>query len=225
MPRMARVVVPGVPHHVTQRGNRRMKTFLRKSDYDAYIALMADWCARLGVKVWAYCLMPNHIHLMAVPSSEDVLARAVGEAHRRYSRLVNFREGVRGYLFQGRFGSCVLDERHLLAAVRYVELNPVAAGVVDTAAAYEWSSAAYRLGRERSGPLVADRTLLGRVGDWTTFLQDGIDETEARRLERALAGGLPCGSAGFVEGLERRFGGRLTPGRPGRPRKKRRRGQ
>ncbi len=102
MARIARVVVPGVPHHVTQRGNRRQKTFFSDEDYEVYIELMAEWCAARGVEVWAYCLMPNHVHLVAVPESEDGLRRAIGEAHRRYSRRVNFREGWRGHLWGGR---------------------------------------------------------------------------------------------------------------------------
>ena len=125
MARLARFVVPGLPHHITQRGNRRQQTFFCDEDYAAYVELMADWCQERGVEIWAYCLMPNHIHLIAVPQSEDGLGRAIGEAHRRYTRRINFREKWRGYLWQGRFASFVMDEPHLLAAARYVELNPV----------------------------------------------------------------------------------------------------
>ncbi|MGH8544076.1 MAG: transposase [Gammaproteobacteria bacterium] len=99
-----------------------------------------------------------------------VLARAIGEAHRRYTRMKNFAEGVRGYLFQGRFGSCVLDESHLLAAARYIELNPVHAGMVAKAEEYAWSSAQFHLGLLAADPLVKDRTLLGLVEDWTDHL-------------------------------------------------------
>ena len=126
MARLARIVVPGMPHHITQRGNRRQQTFFNSDDYSVYIDLMAQWCREQGVRIWAYCLMPNHVHLVAVPSSEGGLRRAIGEAHRRYTRRVNFREGWRGHLWQGRFASFVMDESYLLAAARYVELNPVA---------------------------------------------------------------------------------------------------
>jgi len=129
--------------------------------------------------------------------------------------------GVRGYLFQGRFWSSVLDEPHLLASVRYTELNPVAAGIVERPEAYEWSSAAFHLGIERADPLVVDRTLLELVDSWETSLQDGMDEIEARELEKRPSTGRPLGSAAFVEGLEKRYGRRLTAGRPGRPRKRR----
>ena len=130
MSRIARVVAAGIPHHVTQRGNRRQPTFFGDDDYHAYLELMAQWCRRCGVAIWAYCLMPNHVHLIAVPKSEDSLRRGIGEAHRRYTRRVNFREGWRGHLWQGRFASFVLDEDYLLAATRYVELNPVRARLV-----------------------------------------------------------------------------------------------
>jgi putative transposase len=110
MPRIARVVAPGFPHHVTQRGNRRQQTFFCDDDYRAYIDLMAEWCRRCGIEVWAYCLMPNHLHLIAVPSSADGLRLGIGEAHRRCRRRVNFRERWRGHLWQGRFASFVLDD-------------------------------------------------------------------------------------------------------------------
>ena len=110
MARIARVVAPGLPHHITQRGNRRQATFFGADDYQAYRALMREWCEYWKVEVWAYCLMPNHVHLIAVPPSEDGLRRAMGEAHRRYTRRVNFREGWRGHLWQGRFASYPLDE-------------------------------------------------------------------------------------------------------------------
>jgi len=85
MARLARVVIPGMPHHITQRGNRRQPTFFCDEDYTAYLELMGQWCKERGVEVWAYCLMPNHAHLIAVPKAEDGLRRAIGEAHRRYT--------------------------------------------------------------------------------------------------------------------------------------------
>jgi len=117
MARLARVVVPGYPHHITQRGNRRLETFFSDDDYEAYLALLSEQCAAHGVRIWAWCLMPNHVHLVAVPRTAEGLARAVGEAHRRYTRRVNFREGWRGYLWQGRFASFLMEGAHVLAAV------------------------------------------------------------------------------------------------------------
>ena len=150
MARLARLVVPGMPHHVTQRGNRRQQTFFNDRDYAAYLELMADWCRDQGVEIWSYCLLPNHIHLVAVPSSEEGLRWAVGEAHRRYTRRINFREKWRGYLWQGRFASFVMDEPYLLAAARYVELNPVRARLVASPADWPWSSAGASVGTGRS---------------------------------------------------------------------------
>jgi putative transposase len=118
MARLARAVAPGVPHHVTQRGNRRQPTFFGDDDYRTYRDLLAAWCGRHGVEVWAYCLMPNHVNLLAVPAAEDSLRRSLGEAHRRYTRAVNARHGWVGHLWQGRFSSCALDRDHLLAAAR-----------------------------------------------------------------------------------------------------------
>ena len=114
MVRIARVVAPGTPHHVTQRGNRRQQTFFNEDDYRAYLDLMAEWCGRFGVEIWAYCLMPNHVHLIAVPKTVAALGQAVGEAHRRYSLRINFREGGRGHLWQGRFASFPMDDAYLL---------------------------------------------------------------------------------------------------------------
>jgi putative transposase len=127
MARLARVVMEGVAHHVTKRGNRRQPVFFGDDDYRAYRVLLAEGCAAAGVAVWGYCLMPNHVHLILVPSGAEGLRAALAEAHRRYTRRVNLREGWRGYLWQGRFASVAMDEPHLMAAARYVELNPVRA--------------------------------------------------------------------------------------------------
>lgn len=135
MVRIARVVAPGLPHQLTQRGNRRPETVVCDDEYRAYIHRMSQWCARWQVDVWAYCLMLNHVHLLVVPESEAGRRHAVGKAHRRYARRLNVREG-----WQGRCASFPMDERSLLAAARDVERNPVWAGLVKTPHAYRWSS-------------------------------------------------------------------------------------
>ena len=140
MPRQARVVVPGLPHHVTQRGNRRQPTFFCNGDYRVYLDIAAEVFGPLGVEVWAYCLMPNHVHLIAVPGDETSLAKAMGETHARYTRFINRRENWTGHLWQGRFGSRPMDEAHLYRCVRYVGLNPVDAGLVARAVDWPWSS-------------------------------------------------------------------------------------
>ncbi len=141
MARIARVVVPGLPHHITQRGNRREPVFFGAEDYRLYRRLIATAARRDGAEIWAYCLMPNHVHLIVTPSDEDGLRATFAEAHRRYTEAINTRFHWTGHLFQGRFGAVVMDEPHLLAAVRYVALNPVIAGLVRHAEDWPWSSA------------------------------------------------------------------------------------
>ena len=130
MARLARIVVPGVPHHVTQRGNRREALFFEDGDHEIYLDLLAEQTAKAGVAVWAYCLMPNDVHLILVPVKAEELGRAVGETHRRYTNFINARGGWTGHLFQSRFASVVLDDLHLIRAVRYVSMNPVRARLV-----------------------------------------------------------------------------------------------
>lgn len=209
MARIARVVAPGYPHHITQRGNRRQQTFFCDEDYLAYLDLMAEWCKKYQVDIWAWCLMPNHVHLIAVPQDERGLARAIGEAHRRYTRRINFREKWRGHLWQERFASCPMDEPHLLLAARYVEMNPVAAGLVDSPAEYRWSSARAHLERVEDG-LTQIAPLLGMVGDWNNFLRLSSEE-ELGVLRRHEKTGRPMGSAGFAEQLESQLGRVLRP--------------
>ena len=218
MARLARLVVPGLPHHITQRGNRRQRTFFHDEDYAAYVELMAEWCGKRGVVIWAYCLMPNHVHLIAVPQSEDGLRRGIGEAHRRYTRRINFREKWRGFLWQGRFASFVMDEPYLLAAARYVELNPVRAGLAVDAAEWPWSTARSHL-TDRDDRLVRAAPMLAMVADWRALLSGGLDDAELRDLRDHVRTGCPLGSATFLEHLERVAGRVLRPRKPGRPSK------
>ncbi len=215
MARLARVVAAGVPHHVTQRGNRRQQTFFSDDDYAAYRTLIAESCRAAGVEVWAYCLMPNHVHLILTPRDEDGLRAALAEAHRRYSRRINFREGWRGYLWQGRFASVAMDETHLMACARYVELNPVRARLVERAAAWPWSSARGHLAG-RDDELVTVGPMLARSPDWPGVLASGPAPEAYAALRRGERTGRPLGSAAFVEDLERRLGRPLAPQKPGR---------
>jgi putative transposase len=215
MARMARVIVPRYPHHITQRGNRRLKTFLEPDDYPAYIELMAPWCQQRGVAIWAYCLMPNHVHLIAVPSDEDGLRLAIGEAHRRYTRRVNFRENWRGHLWQGRFASFVLDHYYLLAAARYIERNPVRAGLVKRPEQWPWSSAAAHLAGQDDA-LVKVAPLLKSVPDWRKFLAEADADDLAKQLHTHGNTGRPLGKKAFIARLETKVGRPLAPRKPGR---------
>jgi putative transposase len=142
MARIARITVPGAPHHVTQRGNRREPLFLEPGDYALYRDLLAERCKRNGVACWAYCLMPNHVHLILTPTTEHGLSRAVGEAHRRYTAFFNARARVTGHLFQGRFASTAMDEYHLIAALRYLAFNPVRARLAASPEDWPYASVA-----------------------------------------------------------------------------------
>ena len=209
MPRHARTVVPGFPHHITQRGNRRDLVFFSNDDRRAYLAWLRGYAALHGVEVLAYCLMPNHVHLVAVPRTEDGLHRMMRPLHMRYAQVINRLHGWAGHLWQGRFFSSVLDNDYFLAAVRYVERNPVRAGIVPRAEEYAWSSAAARCGL-RLDPLLAaespwTRRLREEIRDWPTWLGED-DEQRANRIRLHSNMGLPCGSDKFIDSLERLTG-------------------
>ena len=218
MPRIARVVVPDLPHHITQRGNRRQQVLFIDQDYQTYLELIARSRAHNGVEVWAYCLMPNHVHLVAVPEGADSLGKAIGEAHRRYTRHINFREHWRGHLWQERFASFPMDEAHLLSAARYIELNPVRAKLVKQPGRYKWSSASAHL-RGRDDVLVKTGPLLEIAGDWQTFLTGSISENEAEKLRIHERTGRPLGDTGFTLNLEALLGRTFRHKKPG-PKKK-----
>ena len=222
MGRLARVVVPGMPHHVTQRGNRRQQTFFCDEDYRAYLGLMKEWCGRQGLEVWAYCLMPNHVHLILVPPSESALCLGVGEAHRRYTRRVNFREGWRGHLWQGRFASFVMDEPYLIAAARYIERNPVRAGLAARAEDWPYSSAGAHVAG-RSDECVQSQWLADRTAGWVCTWGEYLQQIDTPDLCQAMRGhentGRPLGDLAFLTGLGEKIGRNLVPGKGGRPRK------
>jgi putative transposase len=220
MARLARVVVPGVAHHVTQRGNRRQETFFSEDDYRAYLALLVQWCGRRGVDIWAYCLMPNHVHLIVVPDSADGLRRALGEAHRRYTRRVNFREGWRGHLWQGRFASYAMGDGYLMRTARYIERNPVRAKLCRVPWRWRWSSAAAHVSGRDDG-IVRVRPLLARAPDWRAFLAGGSDADEVALWRRHERTGRPLGEAAFLDHIERTLGRPIRPGKPGRKPKRR----
>ena len=214
MARLAHVVAPGIPHHITQRGNRRQPTFFCEEDYQCYLELMAQFCRPEQVEIWAYCLMPNHVHLIAVPQSADGLRQAIGEAHRRYTRRGNFREGWRGHLWQGRFASFALDESYLLSAARYVELNSVRAGLVNAPSRYRWSSAAAHL-RGRDDSLVRVAPLLQLAPNWRRMLVSVIREEELKVLRGREHTGRPLGDEAFLASLEQNLGRILRRQKPG----------
>jgi len=211
---MARLVVPGYPHHVTQRGNRRQKTFFCPDDYRRYMDCLEAAKSVAEVEIWAYCLMPNHVHFVAVPGREDGLRNLFAEAHREYTRLINQRHGWRGHLWQERFHSCVLDGHHLYATGRYVELNPVRAGLCERPEDWPWSSARAHLAGF-DDRLVSVRPFLEIAGDWRSYLDQDDVEDALEAIREHSRTGRPLGSESFVEGLEAITGRSLKRRLPG----------
>lgn len=214
MARMARVVVPGYPHHITQRGNRKQETFFKSSDYRAYLRMVAKAKVEACVEVWAYCLMPNHVHMVVVPERDDSLAKLFRDAHRKYTRRINIREGWCGHLWQERFHSFPMDEAHLLAAVRYVELNPVRAGLCETPTDWRWSSV-HAHARGEDDLLVCVQPMLERAGDWASYLSQAGSRSELKALRKHTRTGRPAGSEGFISMLEDLTGRRLRKSKTG----------
>ena len=214
MARIPRVVIPGIPHHVTQRGNRRQRVFFCDDDYRLYRNLAAEFCRENDVSVLAYCLMPNHTHLVLTPADKDGLHRAVGEVHRRYTRHVNFAHDWRGYLWQGRFASFPMDEAHLYRAVRYVELNPVAANLCRRPEHWPWSSSRAHLNVE-DDELVDIMPLQAKISNWEKYLSEEFDNDQ-ETFSMHERTGRPLGSDAFIGELERISGRRLRPKKAGR---------
>jgi putative transposase len=204
MARLARVVVPGLPHHVTQRGNGRARVFFSDADYALYRDLLAAACREAKVAVWAWVLMPNHVHLILVPADADGLRRALARVHRRYAGVVHARRKRSGHFWQGRFGSVVMDEEHLAAAFRYVSLNPVRARLVKRAQDWRWSSARAHLGLAEDG--VTDvRPALSRFPRFADLLDETADAEALDLLRQAESVGRPLGSPAFLARIEKRL--------------------
>lgn len=214
MVRLPRLVLPGLPYHVTQRGNRRQPTFFEDGDYALYRDLLAAAADKAGAEIWCYCLMPNHVHVIVVPADADGLRRTFADAHRRYTGYVNARHRWTGHLWQGRFGAVVMDELHLAHAMRYVSLNPVRAKLVERPQDWAWSSVRAHLAGEDDG-LVRVAPALDRYGRFADFLGEGADEAALRALRRAETSGRPLGSEAWVAALETRTGRVLAPRKRG----------
>jgi putative transposase len=221
MPRLARNVFPGIPHHITQRGNRREDVFFTNDDRHAYLNWFKEYSQEHQVDVLAYCLMTNHIHLVVVPNTAEGLNRMLKPLHMRYAQRINREKGWKGHLWQGRYFSSPLDDAYLWAAIRYVECNPVRAKMVRIAERYPWSSAAAHCGLRDDGVLTQKlewKKLFDQIPDWSAWLAEGEDANQLSVLRRNIDKGLPCGTERFIKRLER-LTGRVLQYRPqGRPR-------
>lgn len=222
MPRQSRHVSAGIPHHITQRGNRREDVFFTEEDRQAYLNWLSDYAQKYDVEILAYCLMTNHIHIVAVPSTEEGLQQVFKPLHMRYAQRVNRARGWKGHVWQGRYFSAPLDEAYLWAAIRYVERNPVRAKLVRKAENYLWSSAAAHCGLKEDKLLTTKSTWrkeFESIGDWSSWLAEGDEPEELEVLRRNVERGLPCGSEKFIEKLEKMTGRVLRFRSQGRPRK------
>ena len=214
----------GCVHHVTQRGNNRQDVFFVDDDRRVYLELLAEQSRRFGLSVQGYCLMTNHVHLLATPAGPDSLAKALGRTHFLYTQYVNRLHGRSGHLWQNRFYSCALDEPHQWAALAYVERNPVRARLVRLAWRYEWSSAAAHCGlaEDPSGLLDLPAWRRQRRGpDWQAALRQPADEAQTALLRLCTHTGRPLGSDSFLAKLETLLGRRLRALPRGRPKKRR----
>jgi putative transposase len=221
MPRRARFIIPNVPYHETQRGNHRERVFHQKGDAETYLLLLKLYARLHGVRIFAYCLMPNHIHLVLVPRDFDGLHRALRAVHSQYAQRINRMRGLSGHLWQGRYYSSALDTNYFLNAVRYVELNPVSAGLCARAEQYQWSSAAAHCGLRRDFLIrpAADSPVLSGIVDWSGWLAEGVPEESVEVLRRHGRRNLPCGSKDFVQEVERLSGRPMTLRARGRQKK------
>jgi putative transposase len=224
MPRRPRVVIAGVPHHVTQRGNNRACVFFAPEDYRRYLELLCRHALRHGTRILGYCLMSNHVHLIAVPQSENSLARTLGRAHSEYALSLNHVEGRSGHVWQGRFFSCATSATQLLSALRYVEFNPVRAKLAGAAWDWPWSSArAHVVDGVRDAAL--DPHWMEYVDhwdftEWREMLSAYMPEAESEAVRRATRTGEPLGSREFISELESQMGKRLRVWERGRPKRK-----
>jgi putative transposase len=221
MPRMARVVVPELAHHVTQRGNARREVFFSPQDRQVYLGLLQEYSAYYALRILGYCLMTNHVHLVVVPGHERSLAGTLREVHGRYARYRNAVERGSGHLWQSRYYSCAFEGVRLASVMRYVELNPVRAGIVKSAGDFAWSSALMHLGGADALRLLDLETWRREWSpeEWSQWLGGAAEEAAA--IREATHTGRVLGSERFVAELERKLERQLAPGKPGRPRKER----
>ena len=219
MPRFARLVIPGLPHHVTQRGNRRQTVFHDDLEREIYLDLLSRNSKRYRLEIIGYSLMTNHTHNVSIPLTMTSLAKGFGRSHNDFSRWQNIRKNNVGHVWQNRYFSCPLDEDHFWKALRYIELNPVRAGIVKHAWDWPWSSARSHIkGFDSTGLLNMDVwNARFDAKRWREFLEEGLEETDEQdKIRLATRTGRPLGTEEFIENLEELTGRRLRKQKPGR---------
>jgi len=218
MARLARVIAQGVAHHITQRGNARRDVFDSDADRLVYLSLLRQYSVLHQCSLVGYCLMTNHVHLIAVPHRENSVSEALRYTHGRYASYLNARQGTSGHVWQGRYYSCPLDRQHLWTALRYVERNPVRAGMAAQPEQYLWSSAALHCAEhERHTFLNLDSWRAEwNASDWREFVSDE-DSADVDQIRRHTHTGRPLGADAFVRSMERELHRPLAPRKGGRP--------
>ena len=213
MPRIARIVAPRYPHHVTQRGNNRSTTFFDDQDRLTYLKLLQKFSTQHSLGIWAYCLMENHVHLLAIPAQQESLSRGVGLTNQVYTQYLNRKLRQSGRIWQNRFFSCIVeDDTHLWTVARYIEKNPLKAGLVERAEDYRWSSAKAHIKGAVDDLLVKPSWLpLDERKNYAEFMLQEDNKAEAI-IRKATSAGRPYGSEGFIEKMEiQGSGGRTKP--------------
>ena len=219
MARLSRSTLLGYPHQVTQRGNYGQCVFEEDTDFGSYLTWLREFSRRYCIEVWAYCLMRNHVHFVCVPRANGALSRGFNTLHMRYAQYFHNKKGLTGHLWRGRFQSCILDDQSVFEEIRFIENNPVRAGIVGRAEDYRWSSARFHVLGESDPALEHDNFPHRMINDWRAYLSENGDESILNRTWRNLKTGRPAGKAEFVHSLESAMGKRLTALPRGRPKK------
>jgi REP-associated tyrosine transposase len=219
MPRIGRIVVVGSPHHVTQRGNYNQKVFYSNKDRVFYLKLLAKYSKQHQLQILAYCLMNNHVHFIVVPKKEDSMAMTFKITHMKYSQYFNEKRKIKGHLWQSRFYSCVMDERHAYMAARYVEQNPVKAKLINEAWEWGWSSAACHVGHQDIEDFMVKCDFLPKADEWKKELAFHELKPIIDKLELCTRTGRPFADFFTIKKLEKTTKRYLRCRRAGRPKK------
>jgi putative transposase len=225
MPRRPRLAVAGIPWHIIQRGNNRSACFFADDDYFFYLDQLQEQSAKFGCAVHAYCLMTNHVHLLLTPEAVDSASLMMKHLGQRCVQRINRTYRRSGTLWEGRFKSCLAqDEGYALTCYRYIELNPVRAGMVTHPKGYQWSSFRFNGEGEKSALLGAHSSYVGlgnnqqeRLDAYNTLIESHMDDKQLDQIRTATNGNYALGDKRFQREIEQHLNRRVTPGRPGRP--------
>jgi len=216
MARQARIVLPNTAHHITQRGNRGEFIFFEKQDYQTYIDILTEQCARFNVSIYSFCLLPNQVHLLVEPQQSNLMARAIGESHRRYTNYINQKKDWSGHLFQNRFFSYAMDEQYALRAARYIETLPVTLKLTNRPENYIWNSAKSRIKLNKKIGFLKSFQSFHVMSNWEDFLSRPMDKEEINKIQLHLQTGRPRGSNLFLDSIEQKIGRPVRPQKRGR---------